>query len=82
MLVIYLLFKTNGIEIRAGKSDQDSRNMLEDARKSLNTVQADLQPHLNKSAETVDQIQKTNQHSDTQNTIILLYVEKIKRILL
>lgn len=70
VLTFIIYFQTNGIENRAGISDQVARELLEEARKSLNTVQADLQPHLNNSADTVNQIQRMNEVSDAQTTAI------------
>lgn len=67
----------DGIGDRAGSSDQVASDLLEEARKSLNTVQADLQPHLNRSSETVQQIIDLNQHSDDQTTTINKALDQI-----
>lgn len=44
--------------------------MLDEARKSLKTVQTELQPHLNRSSDNVQQIVDRNQESDTKTTNI------------
>lgn len=53
-----------GIDNRAGISDKDSRELLEDARNALGAVQTDLQPHINNATATVKQIQDLNAQSD------------------
>lgn len=60
----------DGVEDRAGKSDQVAREMLVDARKSLATVQTDLQPHLNRSSDDVQKIIDRNEDSDKRATAI------------
>ncbi|XP_058457360.1 laminin subunit alpha [Malaya genurostris] len=55
---------TAGIEQRAGESDGDSRELLSDAVQSLQALQTNLEPHINKSVSTVDYIKKSNQDSD------------------
>lgn len=62
--------QTTGIESRAGDSDKVARELLEDAKKSLNTVQAELQPHLDGSTETVNDIVNKNKGSDEQTNSI------------
>lgn len=55
---------TNGIETRAGKSDQVARDLLGNARDALKKVQVDLQPHLDASANSVQGIKDLNHQSD------------------
>lgn len=62
--------QTTGIESRADNSEKVARELLEDAIKSLNTVQAELQPHLDGSTETVNDIVNKNKRSDEQTTSI------------
>lgn len=69
---------TDGIEDRAGAGDQVARDMLNEARKSLNTVQLDLEPHLNKSSLDVDNIYELNKLSDDQTTAINIALDQIK----
>lgn len=66
--------QTSGIDSRAGESDQKSRELLETARQSLGDVQTDLQPHIDGSTSTVNQIKDINARSDKQTTSINLYV--------
>lgn len=60
----------DGIEELAGKSDQVARNMLDQARESLNKVQVDLQPHINDTSRVVRNILDTNDESDKKITSI------------
>lgn len=69
---------TDGIEDRAGAGDQVARDMLDQARKSLNAVQSDLQPHLNQSSQAVDNIYELNKQSDDQTTAINIALDQIK----
>lgn len=69
---------TDGIEDRAGSGDQVARDMLDEARRSLNTVQLDLQPHLNKSSQDVENIYELNKNSDDQATTINIALDQIK----
>lgn len=55
---------TDGIGSRAGESDQIARDLLSGARDALKKVQADLQPHLDASANSVQSIKDLNQQSD------------------
>uniref|UniRef100_A0A1B0CH53 Netrin axonal chemotropic factor n=1 Tax=Lutzomyia longipalpis TaxID=7200 RepID=A0A1B0CH53_LUTLO len=68
---------TNGIEDRAGHSDQVARDLLVNAQKALNEVKVDLEPRLNKSVEAVQRIQSINQNSDDQATAINLSLDSI-----
>lgn len=61
---------TNGIGNRAGESDQTSRDLLNRAIESLNTVQTDLSPHLISSSGVVQDIKKLNNKSDERNNAI------------
>lgn len=61
---------TNGIGNRAGESDQVSRDLLDRAIQSLNTVQTDLGPHLNSSAGVVQDIKNLNDRSDAKTNAI------------
>lgn len=65
-------FQTTGIEDRAGEADKIARELLEDARHSLNSVQTELQPHLDGSVDTVDGIVEQNTRSDEQLKAIQL----------
>lgn len=58
----------DGIDDRAGSSDQIASKMLDEARKSLKTVQTELQPHLNRSSDNVQQIVDRNKESDVKTT--------------
>lgn len=60
----------DGIDELSGKSDQVARNMLDQARESLNKVQAELQPHINETSRVVRNILDTNAESDHQITTI------------
>lgn len=66
----FFVVQCDGIGDRAGSSDQIASEMLEQARKSLNTVQAELQPHLNKSTDAVNKIIDVNKKSDDKTTTI------------
>lgn len=55
---------TKGVDERAGESDSDSRELLNDAVKSLLSLQSDLEPHINKSVGTVEHIMTSNKDSD------------------
>lgn len=55
---------TKGVDERAGESDSDSRELLNDAMKSLLSLQSELEPHINKSVGTVDHIMTSNKDSD------------------
>lgn len=68
-----------GIDDRAGHSDQVARQMLEEARKSLSQVQTELQPHLNQSSQAVHKIIDTNQQSDDQTTAINKALDQISK---
>uniref|UniRef100_W4VRR7 Putative response to misfolded protein n=1 Tax=Corethrella appendiculata TaxID=1370023 RepID=W4VRR7_9DIPT len=61
---------TEGIEERAGSSDQISRQLLDDGVRALNLLQSDLEPHINRSADIVNKIIKTNENSDEQLIVI------------
>lgn len=61
-----------GIDNRAGVSDQNSRELLENARQALGVVQSDLQPHINNASATVKQIQELNERSDEKTKSIQL----------
>lgn len=62
----------------AGESDQKSRDLLEAARLSLNTVQANLSPDLANATADVDQIKAVNLLSDRGNTQINLALDNLK----
>lgn len=61
-----------GIGNRAGESDSNSRELLENARQALGVVQTDLQPHINNATATVEKIQELNTRSDEKTTAINL----------
>lgn len=61
-----------GIDIRAGESNKDSRDLLGNARDALDVVQLDLQPHINNASGTVEKIQQLNGKSDANTTSIQL----------
>lgn len=64
--------QTSGIENRAGEADKIARELLEDARHSLSSVQTELQPHLDGSVDKVDGIVEKNTRSDKQLETIQL----------
>lgn len=72
----YILYvfsmQSNGIGNRAGESDLNSRELLENARQALGVVQTDLQPHINNATATVEKIQELNTRSDEKTTAINL----------
>lgn len=67
---------TSGLEDRAGRSDQVSRNLLKDAVKSLSDVQSSLQPHTINSTSTVNQIKDLNAQSEKKIVDISSGVER------
>lgn len=64
--------QSTGIGNRAGESDLNSRDLLENARQALGFVQADLQPHINNATAVVEKIQELNARSDEKTTSINL----------
>lgn len=68
---------SDGIGDRAGTSDQVARKMLDEARTALTNVQADLQPHLNQSSATVQQIIDSHKASDAETDIINKALDQI-----
>lgn len=69
---------TEGLGDRAGSSDQVARDLLSEARKSLKTVQQDLDPHLNDSSSKVKEIADLNMHSGDQLTAINLSLDSVR----
>lgn len=67
----------DGIGDRAGTSDQVARKMLDDARTALTNVQADLQPHLNRSSATVQEIIDSHKGSDAETDVINKALDQI-----
>lgn len=63
---------SSGIDKRAGESDLNSRELLENARQALGVVQTDLQPHINNASAAVKKIQELNERSDDRTTAIQL----------
>lgn len=67
-----MCFQSSGIESRAGESDKNSRELLENARRSLSVVQSELQPHIDIATSTVKNIQELNSRSEERTTNINL----------
>lgn len=57
---------SDGVEMKAAKSDTNARELLNNARTALNSVQTRLQPHLDRSAKAVEGIIAMNRQSDDQ----------------
>lgn len=57
---------SDGVENKAAKSDAVARELLNNARTALNSVQTRLQPHLDQTAKTVEGIVTLNKQSDDQ----------------
>lgn len=70
--IFLYVFQSTGVENRAGESDKNSRELLENGRHALNIVQTDLQPHMDSATSTVKNIQDLNIRSDFRTTSIQL----------